>query len=206
MTLPCLTGLLLPLAIPPEVARPETALVSTSIPLTTQSVQMTTESVLYGPAAGEYLLGFSANYRYARAAAPDSDADETEVFTGRATAGLFFTREHEAGLEIAPSYLSSELGGRNLDLYVGAYYNYNVWTSPQANFYYGPQLGLLYTDPTGSSGKVFASLGVHGGLRYWLDPSVSLNVEPRLSFTSLDRARGGDETIFDISFGISFKF
>lgn len=186
---------------PPQPPQPPEMVETVETPLTITQ----TEDVLYGPTAGEFLVSFSANYRYAKASAPESSADETEIFTGRATFGMFLTREHEAGVEITPSYVTTELGGSNFDMYLGGYYSYNIWTSPQSNFYFGPQLGLFYTDPTGASSSTAFSWGAHGGLRYWIDPSVSLNIEPRLTFTYLDEELGGDETVFDLLFGISFK-
>jgi len=206
MPLPCIGLLWMPLVAPLSASVTDPSATPLAEPLVAPTLAVAAaQDVLYGPAAGEYLLGFAANYRYAKASAPASNADETEVFTGRGTVGLFFTREHEAGFELAPSYIGTELGGSNFDLYAGGYYNYNLWTSPQANFYAGPQIGFLYTDPSGSDSSTDFSWGAHIGLRYWIDPSVSLSVEPRLSFTSLDDSRGGDETVFDLSFGITFK-
>lgn len=160
---------------------------------------------LYGAGRGEYLIGLSGNYRYAKARDVSSDADETEVFTARGTFSLFLEREHEVGFELSPSFVRNELGGDSTDLLLGAFYNYNLWTSPQTTFYAGPQLGLLYVDPSGTGSDTALSWGLHAGVRYWIDPRISFDIEPRLSFTYLDRSLGGDQVIFDLFFGISVK-
>jgi hypothetical protein len=49
------------------------------------------------------------------------------------------------------------------------------------------------------------SWGVHAGFRYWIDPSVSIDIEPRVSFTSLDESLGGDQSVFDLLIGLSVK-
>jgi hypothetical protein len=46
---------------------------------------------------------------------------------------------------------------------------------------------------------------VHAGFRYWIDPSVSIDIEPRVSFTSLDESLGGDQSVFDLLIGLSVK-
>lgn len=161
---------------------------------------------LYGASRGEYLFSLSANYRYAKADDIASDADETEIFTGRGAFSVFLEREHEFGFELAPSFARTEIGGDSTDVFVGAFYNYNLWTSPKTTFYGGPQLGLLYVEPSGVSSDTAFSYGIHAGLRYWIDPRISFDIEPRLSFTSLDSSLGGDQTLFDIFFGISIKF
>ncbi len=170
------------------------------------SAPATAQEELFGASRGEYLFGLSGNYRYAKARDVGSAADETEVFTARGSFSMFLEREHEIGFELAPSFARNELGGDSTDVFLGAFYNYNLWTSPKTSFYAGPQLGLLYVDPSGVSSDTAFSYGVHAGMRYWIDPRISFDIEPRLSFTNLDRSLGGDQTLLDIFFGISIKF
>ncbi len=163
------------------------------------------QEVVYGADEGEVLLGFTASYRYAKAEAPSGQADETESFTGRGSLSWFLQREHEIGVELAPSFIRNELGGDSIDVYGGAFYNYNWWTSPQTTIYAGPQFGLLHSDPSGGGSDTAFSWGVHAGIRFWIDPRVSFDIEPRVSYTSLDESLGGDENVFDLLFGISVK-
>jgi hypothetical protein len=163
------------------------------------------QEVVYGADEGELLLGFNAGYRYAKAKAPSGNADETEIFTGRGALSWFLQREHEIGFELAPSFIRNELGGDSLDVYSGVFYSYNWWTSPQTTLYAGPQIGLLHSDPSGSDSDTAFSWGVHAGVRFWIDPAVSFDIEPRVSFAALDDSLGGDENIFDLLFGLSVK-
>lgn len=163
------------------------------------------QEVVYGAGEGELLLGFNAGYRYAKASSPSGQADETESFSGRGSLSWFLQREHEIGFELAPSFIRNELGGDSIDVYGGAFYNYNWWTSPQTTLYAGPQIGLLRTDPSGGDSDTAFSWGVHAGMRFWIDPRVSFDIEPRVSFASLDDSLGGDENVFDLLFGISVK-
>ena len=172
-----------------------------AMPLATAHAQ----ELVYGASEGEMLLGFDASYRYTHSDAVSGAADETESFTGRANLGWFLRREHELGFEIAPSFIRNELGGDSLDLYLGGYYNYNWWTSPHTTLYAGPQLGVLRTDPSGGDSETAFSWGLHVGARYWIDPRVSFDVEPRVSFTALDDALGGDTAVFDVLFGLSVR-
>jgi hypothetical protein len=165
----------------------------------------TAQEVMYGAGEGELLFGFSANYRYAHAGSIGSGADETESFVANGSLSWFLQREHEFGFELSPSFIRSELGGDSLDLYAGGFYNYNWWTSPQTTIYAGPQFGVLSTDTSGSDGDTAFSWGVHAGFRYWIDPSVSIDIEPRVSFTSLDESLGGDQSVFDLLIGLSVK-
>jgi len=163
------------------------------------------QEVVYGASEGELLFGFTANYRYAHADAVSGAADETESFTGRGSLSWFLQREHEVGFELGPSFIRNELGGDSIDVYGGAFYNYNWWTSPQMTLYAGPQVGFLRTDPSGGDSDVAFSWGAHVGVRFWIDPRVSIDIEPRVSFTALDDSLGGDESVFDVLFGISVK-
>jgi hypothetical protein len=163
------------------------------------------QETTYGASGGDLLFGFSGSYRYAHASSPSGAADEAESFVARGNLSWFGSREHEFGLELAPGFFANELGGSSFDLYAGGYYNYNWWTSPQMTIYAGPQIGVLHTDPSGGDGETAFSYGAHAGLRFWIDPRVSIDIEPRLSFTSLDESLGGDEEVFDLLFGLSVK-
>jgi len=163
------------------------------------------QETVYGASGGDLLFGLSGSYRYAHAETPSSSADEAEAFVARGNMSWFLERAHELGMEASPSVFRNELGGSSFDLYLGGYYNYNLWTSPQMNFYFGPQIGFLRTDPSGGDTDTAFSFGAHVGVRYWIDPRVSIDIEPRFSFTSLDESLGGDERVFDILFGLSVR-
>jgi hypothetical protein len=169
------------------------------------AVTASAQETVYGAGEGEYLLGFNASYRYAKAESPSGEADETESFTGRGSLSWFLRREHEFGFELVPSFIRNELGGDSIDLLAGTFYNYNWWTSPQTTLYAGPQIGLLYTDPSGGDNDTAFAYGLHAGVRFWIDPRVSIDIESRVSFTQLDESLGGDESVFDLLFGLSVK-
>ena len=159
----------------------------------------------YGPDESDFLLGMNAAYRYSKADAVNSSSDETELFQARFGVGYFSSRKHEFGLELVPDFVRTEAGGDTFSITLGPYYNYNHWTSPRTTLYAGPHAGLTYVDATGISGDSSLSYGVHGGLRYWTSPSVSINVEPRLTFADQEDDFGGDTTSLDLLLGVQFK-
>jgi len=157
----------------------------------------------YGPEASDWLVGFSATYRYSHSEAASGTTDEVETLTARLSAGWYLNRVHEFGLELQPNFTRLENSPDTSDTYIGAFYDYNHWASPRATLYGGPQLGLQLTES--SSNDTAFAWGLHAGLRYWLSTSVSLQVEPRLTIAYLEDALGGRTSNVDVFLGLSFK-
>jgi opacity protein-like surface antigen len=160
---------------------------------------------VYGPDKSDYLIGFDATYRHSRADAVSSSSDETELFQARVQFGWFYSRRHELGLEFSPEFVQTEAGGDTTFLTLGPYYNYNHWAAPRTTLYGGPHLGLTYLDASGIDSDTALSWGVHGGVRYWISPNVSVNVEPRFTVADQEDDFGGETTNIDVLFGIEFK-
>ena len=159
----------------------------------------------YGPDESDFLLGLNASYRYSKADAVNSSSDETELFQARIGLGYFASRKHEFGLEFVPDFVRTEAGGDTFAFTLGPFYNFNHWSSPRTTLYAGPHAGLTYLDASGISGDTALSWGVHGGMRYWTSPNVSINLEPRLTFAEQDDDFGGDTTSLDLLLGVQFK-
>jgi opacity protein-like surface antigen len=139
------------------------------------------EEEVYGPRASEFLTSFNMSYNHA-----DVDGFEFEDFAARVGLGYVLTRHHELGLDLASVYQATEGGGSDYLYFLGPVYNYNFYATPRTSFYAGGRLGLEYVDVSDAPSQSNFSYGLQVGMRQWLTPRVSFNVEPRFTRTNLD--------------------
>ena len=149
--------------------------------LTAAPARAQQEEEVYGPRASEFLTSFNMSYSYA-----DVDGFEFEDFAARVGLGYFLTRHHEIGLDLAGVYQATEGGGSDYLYFIGPLYNYNFYATPRTSFYAGGRVGLEYVDISDVPTQNNLSYGLQAGMRHWLTPRVSFNVEPRFTRTELD--------------------
>lgn len=156
------------------------------------------EEETYGPQASEFLIGFNFAYAFA-----DVDGVEFEDVSGRVNLGYFLTRNHELGLDLAGVYQATEDGGDQSRYFIGPVYNYNWYANPRTSFYGGGRVGLEYFNATGLSSETDFFWGLQLGLRRWLTPAVSFNVEPRYTRTEIDSASADSRDEFGLFLGFN---
>jgi hypothetical protein len=143
-----------------------------------RSVPQATEP--WGPRQSDYVTSFNFSYSYA-----DLDGILSERVAGRLGVGHFLTDEHEVGLDFATVYDGLEGGGSSSRYFLGPFYHYNLPLTARTSIYAGPHLGLEYSDGSGVSSQIDFAYGVQAGIRHWLSPKVSFNLETRYTHTEL---------------------
>ena len=144
------------------------------------------EEEVYGPEQSDFLLSFNASYSLADFDGDDLENDKVERIFALASGGYFLTRAHEVGIDLAVDYLGVEHGGDEQVYFLGAFYQYNWYATPRTSLFGGVHGGVEYADETGSSSQTDLAYGLQAGMRFWISPNFSFNVEPRWTHTELD--------------------
>ncbi len=157
----------------------------------------------FGPTGGENL--FSIGGSLGRTTIDSSGGDfQMTNFILQGSVGRFLTDVHEVGVSLGENYtkLDAPGGGGDTDSIsttIAGYYNYNFRTSPRTWFYAGAHLGLYVADQNNETDANVA-IGIHGGVRHWLNENAALFAEPRLTRSELS---GDTVTTNEIIFGYS---
>ena len=79
-----------------------------------------------------------------------------------------------------------EHGGNEQVYYLGGFYQYNWYVTPRTSVFGGFHTGVEHSDVSGSSSQTDLAYGLQAGVRFWISPNFSFNVEPRYTHTDLD--------------------
>lgn len=178
-------------------------------PAPLSSLQSTpTGSGGYGPVAGESEFTFAASLASTNTELdiPGQGSNTDNSFNGQVGYGRYLTDEHEVGGQFLFNLFMPDQGDDQTQLGVLPYYRYNFRQSDRTWFYAGVQAGLQQFEQGGESDTAF-SYGIHGGMKSWLTPQVSVFVEPRLTFSEFEFGPISlDSRDFRILLGLSYTF
>jgi hypothetical protein len=157
----------------------------------------------FGPTGGQQLFSLGGSISRVSIDTGGGDFDVTS-FNAQVGFGYFLTDVHEVGVQLGESYQEIDAPGSAADsdqisTNLSGYYNYNFRTTPRTWFYAGPHLGLYIADQ-GNQTDTNIAIGIHGGVRHWLNESAAVFAEPRITRSEFE----GDEVMTnEIVFGYS---
>ena len=179
-----------------------------SAPQGAPSATPTGSSGGFGPVAGESEFTFAASLASTNTDLdiPGVSSNTDTTLNGQVGFGRYLTNEHEVGGQFLFNLFKPDNGGDQIQIGILPYYRYNFRQSDRTWFYGGVHAGIQRFEQGSNSDNSF-SCGLHGGMKSWLTPQVSVFVEPRLTFSEFDfGALSIDSRDFRVLLGLSYTF
>ncbi len=155
------------------------------------------------PVQGDFLFRIATSFTYL-----NNDVSDSNIFRLEAGLSYFLTNSSEVGLDLRPGFqrVAFDSGGGTEEWFVrlGTYYHWNVELSKVLVGFIGPQVEWTTFDSRGGPSDSEFGYGFELGVRYWLQPNVALELEPRFTRRSYGGAVG-DENEIQTLFGVTIR-